>query len=151
MSVTGTLRAQWRVFAVGWMLLALPLLLADFFLRIYVPRDDSLRAFSKPSVAQMEKTTSLDELRQRFQRLFPPSVTTVVQERVMTLQAVFAVGQSKSAFIAAAGADGQVERIRAPVGHVIDGWAVESVESRKVVLKRGEERRELVMFGSPAK
>ncbi len=69
----------------------------------------------------------------------------------MTLQAVFAAGQSKSAFIAAVGTDGEVERIRAPVGHVIDGWIVESVESRKVVLKRGEERRELVMFGTQAR
>ncbi len=151
MSVIRTLRDQWRVFAVGWMLVALPVLVLDFFLRIYVPRDESLRAFSKPSVAQIEKASSSEQLRQRLQQLFPPPATTAVQERVMTLQAVFAVGQAKSAFIAAAAADGQVERIRAPVGHVIDGWVVESVESRKVVLKRGEERRELVMFGSQAK
>jgi hypothetical protein len=90
------------------------------------------------------------ELRLQLQQLFPPPVVSTNTERVMQLQAVFASGAAKSAFIAATAPDGQVERIRAPVGHVIDGWTVETVESRKVVLKRGEERRELVMFGTQA-
>jgi hypothetical protein len=150
MSVIRVLRDRWRVFLLGWVLLALPWLLLDFFVRVYVPRDGSLRVFAKPTEAQIEPTTPLVELRLQLQQLFPPPVVSTNTERVMQLQAVFASGAAKSAFIAATAPDGQVERIRAPVGHVIDGWTVETVESRKVVLKRGEERRELVMFGTQA-
>jgi hypothetical protein len=150
MSLLGALRSRWRALLSVWALLALPVILLDFFLRVYVPRDDSLRTFVTPPVVQVEPATSPDRLRQQLQQLFPPPVSTVSAERIMTLQAVFASGTTKSAFIVASSANGQVERIRSPVGHVIDGWTVEAVESRKVVLKRGEERRELVMFGKTA-
>jgi hypothetical protein len=150
MSVVRILRERWRVFVFGWALLVLPWILSDFFLRVHVPRDGSLRAFAEPAELQVEPAIGLGELRQQLQQLFPPPVSTVNTERVMTLQAVFSSGTTKSAFISAAAPDGQVERIRAPVGHVIDGWTVDAVESRKVILKRGEERRELVMFGKTA-
>jgi hypothetical protein len=38
------------------------------------------------------------------------------------------------------------ERVRATVGQVVDGWTVERIEPAKVILRRGEEVKELSLF-----
>jgi hypothetical protein len=139
---------RWRLWLGLWAVTALPLIALDFFLRVHVPRDDELRAFTAPSSAKLTPAVTLDDVRQRLETWFPAPVVAQTVERTIILQAVFATGGQSSALLAATGPNGQVERVRAPVGHVIDEWVVETIEPKRVVLKRGEERRELVMFGS---
>ena len=121
----------------------------DFAGRLFVGRDASLRVFSAPAVtpvpAAIEKSAAVAAL----QRWIPVKVTEIVDSkpREIVLQGVFVVaGQARAALSLVSAVGLPPQRVRAVVGDVVEGWTILAIDKRKVVLRRGEESREIWMF-----
>lgn len=147
--------ATWRERLHGprHLLAALTLILAlivsiDFFGRIFVSRDESLRRFEVPVIAKSVDPTPAEFMLQRVVGWVPePKIETVVKPREMALQAVFSQrGKTEAFILLLADADRSEERVKVAIDAEVDGWKVTSVSRTRVVLKKGDEVRELVIF-----
>jgi hypothetical protein len=134
----------------GFQLLVLLLLLgfaADFTLRVLVLRDSDPRSFSAPEAATLAAADTAESIGQRLSAWIPTKeAEPVAQERQISLQGVFGAGSEARAALLLGAPGGPPERVRATVGQVVEGWTVERIELGRVLLKRGEESRELVLF-----
>jgi len=122
--------------------------LIDFFDRIFVSRDESLRRFDTPAIAKVINPTSAETILERVTVSVPePKVEIVVKAREMALQAVFSQrGKTEAFILLLADAGRPEERVKVAVDAEVDGWKVASINRTRVTLKRGDEQRELVIF-----
>jgi len=121
----------------------------DFAGRLFVGRDASLRVFSAPVVtpvpAAIEKSAALASI----QRWLPgkPSEAADTKPREIVLQGAFVVaGQPRAALSLVSAVGLPPQRVKAVVGDVVEGWTIVAIDKRKVVLRRGDESREIWMF-----
>ena len=129
-------------------LLALVFIL-DFVFRVHVGRNPSLRLFTPPEVPAIAKPEGPEVMKSRILVWFPPPTepTEAVKERVIGLQGVFGSREGRRAALTVSVADGSVvERVRATEGQVVEGWTVAGIEPGRVVLRRDDETKELLLF-----
>ena len=125
------------------------LICLDFALRISVLRDSSARVFSTPASAAVKPLEGAESALKRLEAWIPAPVVVEAPpaEREIVLQGIFGTGKEAKAAIALVSlGGGPVERLRATIGQEFDGWTVQHIGSGKVILKKGEETRELVLF-----
>jgi hypothetical protein len=130
---------------------------ADFFSRLAVFRDASVRRFEAPAAVSIVSPPAVDEIKKFVEAWAapPPQEVAAPVERKMVLQGVFGTRADRSAAVALFPPEGgSPERVRATVGAPIEGWTVKRIDAERVILSRGEESRELLLFrsgDSPAK
>lgn len=148
-----TLRDEYRKPFLGLLGFLLSIFSLDFLLRVMVLRDSSVRNFSAPKGDTISVPATADAVLRRLEAWIPKPVIVEPPpaERQIVLQGIFGAGAEAKAVIALVSPDGgSTERTRATVGMQVDGWTVEKISMGKVVLKKGEEHRELVLFpGKP--
>ena len=154
-----TLLALWRDLLAGdrRLLLAVAALLGaavltDFVLRVHVPRDASLREFTRPPKLEVPAPVAAPVAAAAVESWLPATpVEAAKKEREFLLRGIF---RSRSAAAVALGLrdpdTGATQALRAAQGEVVDGWTIERIEPRRVTLRRGEEDRELLLFRRPA-
>ena len=158
------LAQQWRVLTGSHRLSAvilcatlIAIFCADFFLRLAVFRDASVRRFEAPAAVSMASPPSADEIKKFVDAWAapPPQQAAAPVERKMVLQGVFGTRADRSAAVALFPPEGGTpERVRATVGALVEGWTVKRIDAERVILSRGEESQELLLFrpgDSPAK
>lgn len=120
----------------------------DFFDRIFVPRDDSLRRFNTPVVVKVGAPPTTESILQRVTEWVPePTVQIVGKPREIALQAIFSQrGKAEAFVVLLADADRPEERLKVAVDAEVDGWRVQSISRTRVILKKGDEQRELIIF-----
>lgn len=120
----------------------------DFFFRVFVSADPSARVYTPPAELSFRSPDTREQVLKRLEAWIPPRVVVVPPppERELTLQGIFGSAKERRAAIVVAEPGGAPERVRATVGNVIEGWTVERIDASKVILRRGEEERELLMF-----
>lgn len=121
----------------------------DFFVRVFVSADPSARIYTPPIALSFRPPESAEQVLKRLETWIPPRVVEVPPppEREITLQGIFgSAKERRAALVVTAPGGGAPERVRATVGNVIEGWTVERIDASKVILRRGEEVRELLMF-----
>lgn len=145
-----SLKSDFRGAFIGLLVVLLAIFSLDFVLRVLVMRDDSLRGVSVPPAAKIAPAASQSAIMKRFEAWIPPKLVVEAPppEREISLQGIFGTGPEAKAALALSVAGGPPERIRATAGQVVDGWSVERIEPGRVVLKKGEESKELLLFRS---
>ena len=124
-----------------------PLSLIDFSDRIYVSRDRALRAFVAPSVQVAPSVLSPTIIMEDLTKWVGQDRASQVKPRVIILQGIFYAGSAPRAALSLVAEDGRpTERTRVSSGDVVEGWKVESIDSKRVLLKRDAETRELILF-----
>lgn len=154
--MTNWLQENWRLllthFRGGFIALLVVLVLAlaaDFFVRVFVPADPSARTYAPPGEFSFRPPETAEQVLKRLEVWIPPRVVEVPPppEREITLQGIFgSANERRAALVVAAPGGVAPERVRATVGQVIEGWTVERIDASKVILRRGEEVRELSLF-----
>jgi hypothetical protein len=149
------LRDEWQVLRSSYrrpcyvvIVIAALVLISDFWLRVFVARDPGLRGFTPPAAQTIARAETTEQIRQQLDLWLPtkPKEPEVV-ERQISLQGVFGSSTEIAAVLALSPPTGTpVERVRATKGQVVEGWTVESITRREVILKKGEEGRELLLF-----
>ena len=121
----------------------------DFSGRLFVARDASLRVFSAPATAPVPAAIDKLAAMSALQRWLPgkPVAAADTKPREIVLQGVFVVaGQARAALSLVSALGLPPQRVRVVDGDVVEGWTVIAIEKRKIVLRRGDESRELWMF-----
>ena len=98
-----------------------------------------------PVPVAIEKSAALASI----QRWLPgkPSEAADTKPREIVLQGAFVVaGQARAALSLVSAVGLPPQRVKAVVGDVVEGWTILAIDKRKVVLRRGEESREIWMF-----
>jgi len=143
------------IVALGWrrlIALAVVLLLlmsVDFYFRILVLRDTSLRLFTTPAVTKVSAPLTTESVSQKLEMWVPKKVVVEAPPppSQLALQAIFGAGRDARVIIALIPPDGSPpQRFRVAAGEVVDGWTVERVGRAAVSLKKGEETKELLLF-----
>lgn len=121
--------------------------LFDFSNRLYVGRDRSLRAFVAPPVRVAAAVPSREAVLQDLTKWVGQDRAAQPKPRQIVLQGVFYAGATPRAAVSLVAEDGRpTERMRVSIGDVVEGWKVESIDPKRVLLKRDSESRELVLF-----
>lgn len=139
-----------RWFMIGAGVLVMFLSSVDFQNRLWVGRDESLRVFSAPAAAPVpaaiDKLTAMGSL----QKWLPRKTINVVdtKPREIVLQGSFgaSTGQARAALSLVSAVGLPSQRVKAVVGDVVEGWTIVAIEKRKIVIRRGDESREIWMF-----
>jgi len=146
---------QWRLLATQYrgpliaLFALLPLVFAvDFVLRVLVVSDPSARIFKPPAEVRVRAPDNPQDVLKRLEAWIPPRPVVEVAPpvRELKLQGVFGPATDRRAAMALITPGASTERVRATVGQVVDGWTVERIEPTKVILRRGEEAKELSLF-----
>lgn len=141
-----------RPWLFGWMAVILFLFcLLDFFARIFVARDSELRKFNAPVLLTMPRDETAELVEARLTAALPavPQVDEAAQAkpREIALQGVFGSRGQRTAILVLLPQDEKpLERRNLQQGGEIDGWLVERIEGTRVMLRKGSESKELVMF-----
>lgn len=127
------------------------MMLIDFFARVYVSRDASLRTFTAPTIQKTpQRVTATAALAQIESWLPVKQEVEPPKERDISLQGIFS---SKAGGVAAVVLrdpnSGSSESLRVAEGQIVEGWTIERIGPRKVTLRRGEQSRELLLFRPP--
>jgi hypothetical protein len=120
----------------------------DFTSRVFVSRDETARAFRAPSAAVELSRPEAAETQQRINRWFQPPEEKPKEPppRDIVLEAVFGIPGKLKAAIMLKGEGQPTERLVLVQGDKVEGWLLESLEPRRLVLKKDQESRELVLF-----
>lgn len=138
-----------RVLFIAVTALCAVLVLPDFSTRVFVGRDSSLRAFKSPDLVVLTAVVSKAKAVESLNVWLPKKVAdaAVSKPREIVLQGTFVfAGQARAALSLVSPAGLPPQRFKAVVGDVVEGWTVAAIEIRKIVLRRGDESRELSMF-----
>jgi len=124
-------------------------LVADF----WVHRSDSLRVFEAPEVKAYPGSASKQWLLEKIDRWFPATATNSgvaqVVERQILLQAIYGERKQLNAVFILKGEGTPDERVTLVIGQMVEGWTVKAVQRKRVIMSKGDQARELVLF--PAK
>jgi hypothetical protein len=129
--------------------IVVPLLVADFALRVFVPRDAALRKVETIERRKMKEPLSNDLVEADFERWMPKPVEVKPENlpRTMRLQAIFtARGVEKASILLESPSGLPPERVNAIKGQQVDGWTVVEISRHRVKLSRDAETKELIMF-----
>lgn len=120
----------------------------DFASRVFVSRDETARAFRAPSAAVELSRPEAVETQQRINRWFQPPEEKPKEPppRDIVLEAVFGIPGKLKAAILLKGEGQPTERLVLVQGDKVEGWLLESLEPRRLVLKKDQESRELILF-----
>jgi hypothetical protein len=149
------LAGQWRLLVTQYrgpsitLLVLLPIVFAlDFVVRVLVVPDPSARSFKAPAEVRVRAPDNPQDVLKRLEAWIPPRPVVEVAPpvRELKLQGVFGPATERRAAMALTTPGASTERVRATVGQVVDGWTVERIEPAKVILRRGEEVKELSLF-----
>ena len=131
------------------LVLVVPMLAADFWLRVFVPRDPALRKVEAISRREARKALDVAAVEADFERWMPKPVEVQPQNlpRTMRLQGVFtARGINKASILLESPSGLPPERINAVEGQLVDGWTIVDISRHRVKLARDAEVKELIMF-----
>lgn len=120
----------------------------DFWSRVWVGSDERLRAFAIPKVVALSPPVSEANIQQSMQNWFPkPAVVEEVKPKELVLQGVLRAKGRSSAVIAVR-VPGQPPSVRSLLreGEIIEGWTVERIDSRAVLIKNGDQTQTLTML-----
>jgi len=141
-----------RLFASVFLLIAL-MFASRFFADFWVPRSDTLRAFSAPRVKNFPASASSEWVLTKIDGWFPvapaDSGTEKVVERQILLQAVYGERSQLKAVFLLKSEGAADERVTVRSGEMVEGWTLKEVQRKRVILLKGDLTRELVLF--PAK
>jgi hypothetical protein len=121
---------------------------ADFVGRVFVGRDASVRSFRAPStpivLSRPDPITTRQSIDSWFQ---PPEVKPKEPPpREISLEAVFGIPGKLKAAIVLKGEGQPTERFVLVQGDKVEGWVLELLEPRRLILKKDQESRELILF-----
>lgn len=148
----------WRDFVTGYRrpLLALTIVLLlvalfDFIGRIYVPRDASLRVFTAPRAVKIPEFIDTAKVLASLETWLPSqAVVEPPKEKEISLQGIFSSrGAGVAAVVLRDPTSGAMQSMRVAAGQEVEGWRVELISPRKVMLRKGDQVRELVLFRAP--
>lgn len=128
--------------------------LVDFPTRVLVTRTLESRPFVIPQPEAVSDTASREAIDARLRQWFPrPPEPEVPTERGMTLRGVFGVAGGSRAIIQLDPiGDLPAQYLTVSRGDAVsDGWVAENVETQRVILRRSDETRELVIFRTQTK
>ncbi len=148
----GMLFGSYRQPTVVLALILVALATLDFFARAYVAVDPRSREFTIPRDMPMPPVADSGDIQSFVASWIPPRVEekAEVPERVIKLQGVFfARGERTAAMLLAPSSGEAPERWRAKLGDSREGWTVERIDANLVILRRGEESKELRLFSLP--
>lgn len=122
----------------------------DFHGRVYVARNDSTRPVSPPVLKAPPLGDSPEVIIKRLSEWLPVEV----QARKVgptaedwSLEAVFVTRRGSRAVLALRGGEGQItRRVRLGVGDESEGWRIEAIEPRKVVMSHEGVSVEIGLF-----
>lgn len=145
-------RISWRPtrLQAGAFFLVVLLFVADFFGRVYVPRDAELRRFAAPTIPAAPVRSDAGATQALLESWFPAPVAKDVEaEKTLSLRGVFMARGSRRAVVAVVGPDGAVERYQlVNEGQELVKWTINRIDRLVVTVSRGDETRELRMFPS---
>jgi hypothetical protein len=139
------------VFATVGVLLGISLI--DFVMRVGVFRDQQARVVRIPQSQTVPAITAREVVEQRLLTALPPVAEgggageSAVQKQIKLL-AVFRSPAGATAVVQLTAPDSQETPIMqvVRVGDQLEGWAVESIKPRHLLLRRDGEEQELVLF-----
>lgn len=120
----------------------------DFASRVFVERDETARAFRAPGAVVELSRPEAAATQQLINRWFQPPEDKPKEPppRDIVLEAVFGTPGKLKAAILLKGEGQPTERLVLVQGDKVEGWLLESLEPRRLVLKKDQESRELVLF-----
>ncbi|MBM4233089.1 MAG: hypothetical protein FJ160_02770 [Gammaproteobacteria bacterium] len=130
-------------------LVMVPVLTADFFLRVFVPRDPALRKVEAVEQRSAAPPISAADVQADFDRWMPKPVEVKPENlpRTLRLQGIFtARGIEKASILLESPSGLPPERVTAVKGQVVDGWTVADISRHRVRMTRDGETQELIMF-----
>lgn len=134
----GVLLSAAGIFAIRWG--------ADF----WVPRSAALRVFEAPEVkpypAAINREWSLEKIDSWFPEATIDASAGNVVERQILLQAVYGERKQLNAVFLLKAEGAPDERVTLVTGETVEGWTVKDVQRKRVILSRGDQTRELVLF-----
>lgn len=146
------IRRRPRLFAVVCFFLTTWLVI-DFATRVWVSRDLSLRSFAPKPVATIPRSPQVSAVKSAISEWFPivAAADQAPPPREMVPQGIFrSEGQSVAIVLLKANETQPDERRRLVVGDLVDGFTVESIDIRRIVLTKDGQTRELVLLrGKP--
>ena len=145
----GRLRSACALLAILWLMF-----FYDIGMRVFVPRDATLRKFDAPMVPQLPVPTASAAIEAALKGWFPPpEVPKEALRKLLALQGVLANQAVSKAVLTVSSPEGVFESRRVVmVGDEIDGWRVTRIERAGVTLVRSDneqqETKMLKMFAS---
>lgn len=123
------------------------LMVIDFWVRVVVVRDDDLRRFSSPAQIKVPEMKTVEAVQDELAEWIKPPPPPVVIPPEIRLQGILGQGEGARASLALIVNGNQViERKLVKAGETLQDWTVQSITRGGVLLKRGEEVQELVLF-----
>lgn len=121
--------------------------LVDFRSRIFVGRDRALREFIAPQVKFALPVVPRDRVLSDLTKWVGQDPATQVRPREIVLQGIFFVGSVPRAALSLVAVDGRPpQRVKVGLGDEVEGWKIEAIEARRLLISRDSESRELVLF-----
>ena len=145
----GRLRSAWVLLAILWLMF-----FYDIGMRVFVPRDATLRKFDAPTVPQLPVPTASAAIEAALKGWFPPpEVPKELQRKNLALQGVLGAKGTKKAVLLVLTPEGAFESRRVvAVGEELEGWKLTEIERASVTLVRTEDGKQeiktLKMFPS---
>lgn len=127
----------------------------DFFGRVHVGRDASMRAAPRHDLVPLPATAGSDEIRKQLGGWLPAlagsaglnGIDPDATEWQLWLVGVFRQGGERFALIAAQPqGGGETELARLTAGEQVHGATIEAIDGDTVTIREGEEQRELPLF-----
>ena len=127
--------------------LAVAISILDFRSRLYVSRASEIREFSAPVIPSIAAPTPRSVVVREVAAWVGEDESFNVKPRELVLQGIFFTTAGPRAALSLVDANGRSpQRVRAVVGDEVEGWKIEAIEARRVIIRRGSESRELVLF-----
>ena len=150
-----TWRSLWlnrRTLLVTAMIACLLLATLDFYVRVWVARDSTLRQFTVPKLPAIPSALAVDLVDKQFARWMPvpvPPPPPPPPPPELRLQGILGAGPQIRASLVLVEASGVVAaRFLVAKGEPVQDWVVQRVDRKSVQLKRGGETKDLLLFPS---
>ena len=133
--------------------LSLVVFALDFSHRIFVGRDTRARKFDAPVFRALPQQIAGESIRSELVAWVGDERVDKAKPKEILIQAIFYSDNEPRVIFALLSSGDQpsqrardVQRVRAVKGDSVEGWVVQAIEARRVVLTRGNESRELTLF-----
>lgn len=131
--------------------ICLLLSIADFFGRVWVARDASLRDFSVPKLPKVSSKISAEQMQAQFAQWMPEPMPPPPPPPEWRLQGVLGSGSEiRAALVLVDPSGALIERFLVARGESARDWSVQRIDRKGVQLKRGDETKDLILFPTKA-